>query len=139
MSDEPPDDMPVELAPRPAPSPEEVLATGRGWTEKQVAAWGVPWKPPKGWRSELLHLHAIGADVTPLAYRPRSGRQERREARREAAPPPPPTPKPARPSTPSAWPTERYQDAQGRWWNPQRITRVHDIGTPDRDDPPPWL
>jgi len=24
-----------------------------GWTKKQLAEWGVPWPPPKGWKSEL--------------------------------------------------------------------------------------
>lgn len=43
------------------PSPAEVEAakTKRGaWTRKQLAAWGVPWPPPKGWRDELRRLHA---------------------------------------------------------------------------------
>lgn len=25
-----------------------------GWPRKQLAAWGVPWPPPKGWRRALL-------------------------------------------------------------------------------------
>jgi len=25
-----------------------------GWTRKQLAAWGVPWPPPKGWRNKLM-------------------------------------------------------------------------------------
>lgn len=25
-----------------------------GWTAKQLAAWGVSWPPPKGWRKALL-------------------------------------------------------------------------------------
>lgn len=37
-------------------SPEEVQA-GRspagGFTKKQLAAWGVPWPPPKGWKRKL--------------------------------------------------------------------------------------
>ena len=24
-----------------------------GWTKKQLAEWGVPWPPPKGWRRRL--------------------------------------------------------------------------------------
>jgi len=38
------------------PTPEEIEAakTERGgWTRKQLAAWGVPWPPPKGWRRKL--------------------------------------------------------------------------------------
>ncbi len=23
------------------------------WTRKQLAAWGVPWPPPKGWKTKL--------------------------------------------------------------------------------------
>lgn len=26
---------------------------GGGWTRKQLAAWGVSWPPPKGWRKRL--------------------------------------------------------------------------------------
>jgi len=25
-----------------------------GWTRKQLAKWGVPWPPPKGWKRALL-------------------------------------------------------------------------------------
>jgi hypothetical protein len=25
-----------------------------GWTRRQLAEWGVPWPPPKGWRSALV-------------------------------------------------------------------------------------
>jgi hypothetical protein len=25
-----------------------------GWTRAQLAEWGVPWPPPKGWRQRLL-------------------------------------------------------------------------------------
>ena len=24
-----------------------------GWTRQQLAEWGVPWPPPKGWRRNL--------------------------------------------------------------------------------------
>lgn len=37
-------------------SPEEIAATrsgNGGWTKKQLAEWGVPWPPPKGWRRRL--------------------------------------------------------------------------------------
>jgi hypothetical protein len=27
-----------------------------GWTREQLAAWGVPWPPPKGWRRRLAGL-----------------------------------------------------------------------------------
>lgn len=38
------------------PSPEEVRAAqspAGGWSKRQLATWGVPWPPPKGWRDEL--------------------------------------------------------------------------------------
>ncbi len=25
-----------------------------GWSKSDLAAWGVPWPPPKGWRKALL-------------------------------------------------------------------------------------
>lgn len=32
----------------------EAARTPRGgWTRKQLAEWGVPWPPPKGWRKKL--------------------------------------------------------------------------------------
>jgi hypothetical protein len=42
---------------------EEQIEAGRsakgGWTRKKLAAWGVPWPPPHGWRWRLVH----GRDV----------------------------------------------------------------------------
>lgn len=39
------------------PSPTEIEArrtpTG-GWTKVQLAQWGVPWPPSKGWRQKLV-------------------------------------------------------------------------------------
>jgi hypothetical protein len=38
------------------PSPEEIERARTpkgGWTREQLAAWGVPWPPPKGWRQAL--------------------------------------------------------------------------------------
>jgi hypothetical protein len=40
------------------PSPTEVLAgstdgKGHGFTKKILAAWGISWPPPRGWRREL--------------------------------------------------------------------------------------
>ncbi|OUC86499.1 hypothetical protein CA983_41685 [Streptomyces swartbergensis] len=38
------------------PSPEEIEAArtpAGGWTRNQLAAWGVPWPPPKGWKEEV--------------------------------------------------------------------------------------
>lgn len=39
------------------PSPGEIEAakTSNGaWTRAQLAEWGVPWPPPKGWKGELI-------------------------------------------------------------------------------------
>ncbi|MDV9192187.1 hypothetical protein R6L23_28950 [Streptomyces sp. SR27] len=38
------------------PSPEEVEAArtpAGGWKRDQLAAWGIPWPPPKGWKDQL--------------------------------------------------------------------------------------
>lgn len=38
------------------PSPDEIenaRSVGGGWSQATLAAWGVPWPPPKGWRQEL--------------------------------------------------------------------------------------
>jgi len=35
---------------------EEVMAhqtPAGGWKKKQLALWGVPWPPPKGWKTKL--------------------------------------------------------------------------------------
>lgn len=43
----------------------EEIEAGRspkgGWTRAQLAAWGVPWPPPKGWRKRL----ETGENPTP--------------------------------------------------------------------------
>lgn len=28
-----------------------------GWTREQLAAWGVSWPPPKGWKKTLTSKH----------------------------------------------------------------------------------
>jgi len=46
------------------PSPAEVDAArtpAGGWTREQLAAWGVPWPPPKGWMADLARRHAAQA------------------------------------------------------------------------------
>lgn len=38
-------------------SEEEILAKRTpqgGWTRDVLAAWGVPWPPPRGWKIQLL-------------------------------------------------------------------------------------
>lgn len=39
------------------PTSDEIEAArtqAGGWTKAQLAEWGVPWPPPKGWRKRLL-------------------------------------------------------------------------------------
>lgn len=41
---------------RRVPSPHEIAAAATpagGWTAAQLAEWGVPWPPPRGWRGKL--------------------------------------------------------------------------------------
>jgi len=38
-----------------------------GWTEATLAAWGVPWPPPKGWQRRLLKDEAPGRPTEPIA------------------------------------------------------------------------
>lgn len=33
---------------------EDARTPGGGYTMKQLATWGVPWPPPKGWKEVLL-------------------------------------------------------------------------------------
>lgn len=40
-----------------SPSEAEIdaaMTPDGGWTKDQLAKWGVPWPPPKGWRRQLL-------------------------------------------------------------------------------------
>jgi hypothetical protein len=40
---------------RPTPAEIDAARTPRGsWTKAQLAEWGVPWPPPRGWRKRLL-------------------------------------------------------------------------------------
>jgi len=44
------------------PSVEEIEAArtpAGGWTRAQLAQWGVPWPPPKGWKQRLIELATI--------------------------------------------------------------------------------
>lgn len=50
----------------------EAAKTPRGgWTRAQLAEWGVPWPPPRGWKKRLLHeaLIAGQAATDPPATR----------------------------------------------------------------------
>lgn len=35
---------------------EAAMTPSGGWTRDQLAAWGVPWPPPKGWKRRLLSV-----------------------------------------------------------------------------------
>jgi hypothetical protein len=113
FDDEPPDEG-VPYAP--APSPKEIAAACKGpggWTKVQLAAWGVPWPPPKGWRAELERRHRLGLDVEPLGIEPRDRTPRNRNASGGSI------------SVPISGAA-------------MQIT-VRDIGVIDPDDPPPWL
>jgi hypothetical protein len=58
---------------------KEQIEAGRsprgGWTKAQLAEWGVPWPPPKGWRRALVYGRPMPApdgrpwkerDVSPV-------------------------------------------------------------------------
>jgi hypothetical protein len=47
----------------------EAAKTPRGgWTREQLAQWGVPWPPPKGWKQRLLRASTAGqAETDPPA------------------------------------------------------------------------
>jgi hypothetical protein len=52
------------------PSPEEVEAArtpAGGWKRVQLAAWGVPWPPPKGWKGELAERWQASRPAGPPA------------------------------------------------------------------------
>ncbi|MEV5124724.1 hypothetical protein AB0K49_18335 [Streptomyces decoyicus] len=62
------------------PSPDEVEAArtpAGGWKRDQLAAWGVPWPPPKGWKDELTErwkaAHQDSAPPPPPPTRPVPG------------------------------------------------------------------
>jgi hypothetical protein len=55
------------------PSPEEVEAprTPKGaWTKRQLAAWGVPWPPPRGWKADLEKRWRMRSTLGILGYHP---------------------------------------------------------------------
>lgn len=33
---------------------EQAKTAAGGYTKEQLAEWGVPWPPPKGWKQKLL-------------------------------------------------------------------------------------
>lgn len=54
------------------PSPQEIddaQTRFGGWSPETLAAWGVPWPPPEGWRDRLVaaYFEAHRDDPDPLA------------------------------------------------------------------------
>ncbi|WP_055530913.1 TnsA endonuclease N-terminal domain-containing protein [Streptomyces graminilatus] len=46
------------------PSPDDIEAArtpAGGWTRDQLAAWGIPWPPPQGWREQLITQWKAGS------------------------------------------------------------------------------
>jgi hypothetical protein len=39
---------------------EAAKTASGGWTRERLAAWGVAWPPPKGWKNELLSRNDAG-------------------------------------------------------------------------------
>lgn len=58
--------------PRPGGVSPEEIAAGRsengGWSRAQLAEWGVPWPPPKGWK-DALEDAAAGLPARALRVR----------------------------------------------------------------------
>jgi hypothetical protein len=57
--------------------PEEIEAqktASGGWTRMALAAWGIPWPPPKGWRRWVESGDVLGGDweerLPPVGYTP---------------------------------------------------------------------
>lgn len=52
---------PIVPCPRDTVTAEEIVAAqtpAGGWTRAQLAEWGVPWPPPKGWRESITRKAA---------------------------------------------------------------------------------
>lgn len=53
------------------PSPTEIEARrtpAGGWTKVQLAQWGVPWPPSKGWRQKLVREWKEQQAYTPEPF-----------------------------------------------------------------------
>lgn len=53
---------------------EEQIEAGRspagGFTRAQLAEWGVPWPPPKGWKEALIAGTPLERQIQPSVVRP---------------------------------------------------------------------
>jgi len=38
-----------------------------GWTRRQLAAWGVPWPPPSGWKKEIIENGVPYSEVIEIS------------------------------------------------------------------------
>lgn len=57
LTDEPGSSGVKDSAVNPTPSPDDIAAArtpAGGWRRDQLAAWGVPWPAPKGWKRQLI-------------------------------------------------------------------------------------
>jgi 5-methylcytosine-specific restriction endonuclease McrA len=59
---------------------ERMKSWKHGWSREQLAIWGVPWPPPKGWKERLLWWSALR-----LGQIPKSHQQDAVEAASHAA------------------------------------------------------
>ena len=57
------------------PNEEEILAARTakgGWTKAQLAEWGVPWPPPKGWKERLIEECRLRESSVPNRTSPKT-------------------------------------------------------------------
>ena len=57
---------------------EKGRSASGGFTRKQLAAWGVSWPPPKGWKSALLKGSAQKRTEQPRRDNSKAAREARR-------------------------------------------------------------
>ena len=55
----------------PAAEIEAARTPAGGWKREDLAKWGVPWPPPKGWKKALIMGQPIGAKQIKPAPPPR--------------------------------------------------------------------
>lgn len=69
----------MDISTRVSEAEIDAAAPARGrWTRKQLAEWGVPWPPPKGWRKDLAAGRPVRQKTQPETTRkPRKPRAPR--------------------------------------------------------------
>lgn len=45
---------------------ESKITENGGYTKAQLAEWGIPWEPPKGWKRKLINGPIIGEKLKNL-------------------------------------------------------------------------